>query len=46
MDERSLGACVVGEISGPMGKQVGGGWEITLCTCVVHEETRTHVFGG
>ena len=36
----------MGEIPGPMGKQVGGGRGISLCMRVVGEDTRTHVFGG
>ena len=37
---------VVGEIPVSMGKRVGGGRGISLCKCVVGEDTRTHVFLG
>ena len=36
--------CVVGEIPGSMGKQVGWIRAIFVCTCVVGEGSRTHVF--
>ena len=45
-DGRSQGICVVGEIPGSMGKQVGLRRGITVCTCVVGEGSRTHMFVG
>ena len=37
---------MVGEIQGSMGKQVGWRRGISVCTCVVGEGSRTHVFVG
>ena len=42
-DGRSQSICVVGEIPGSMGKQVGWRRGISVCTCVVGEGSRTHV---
>ena len=37
---------MVGEIPGSMGKQVGWRRGISVCTCVIGEGSRTHVFVG